>query len=47
MHFAILDWSILTIYLILVFYVGVWGKKYIRDTSDFLVAGRGMGRMSA
>jgi SSS family solute:Na+ symporter len=43
MNFSLVDWTILTIYLALIFYVGMRGRKYVADSSDFLVAGRSMG----
>lgn len=43
MNFSILDWTILALYIAVIFYVGVRGKRYISDSSDFLVAGRSMG----
>ena len=43
MNFSILDWLILAAYIALIFWVGVRGKRYVTDSSDFLVAGRTMG----
>ena len=43
MGFSFIDWSILAASLLLVFYVGLIGRRYVKDTSDFLVAGRRMG----
>ena len=43
MNFSMLDWTILAAYIALIFYVGVRGKRYVSDSTDFLVAGRSMG----
>ncbi len=43
MNFSILDWIILAAYIAVIFYFGVRGKKYVSDSTDFLVAGRSMG----
>jgi SSS family solute:Na+ symporter len=43
MNFSVIDWLILAVYIALIFCVGLRGKRYISDSSDFLVAGRSMG----
>jgi SSS family solute:Na+ symporter len=43
MAFSILDWAILTVYLAMIFVVGINGRKYVSDSKDFLVANRSMG----
>lgn len=43
MIFSALDWTVLLAYVIACFIAGVYCKKFIGDTSDFLVAGRGVG----
>ncbi|HEY2931545.1 MAG TPA: sodium:solute symporter family protein [Acidobacteriota bacterium] len=43
MSFSFVDWSILTVYLFLVFYLGILGRKYIKKSADFLVANRTVG----
>jgi solute:Na+ symporter, SSS family len=43
MHFTILDWSIVVVYLTATLAAGLYGRKYVSGLSDFLVAGRGLG----
>jgi solute:Na+ symporter, SSS family len=43
MHFTLLDWSIVAVYLGAVFVAGIVGQRLVRDASGFLVAGRSMG----
>ena len=43
MNFSIIDWSIILVYLGLSMAAGLYGKRYISSTADFLVAGRGIG----
>lgn len=43
MHFALLDWLIVGVYLSVVFVAGTLGQRYVRNSSTFLVAGRSMG----
>ncbi|UCF35661.1 MAG: sodium:solute symporter family protein [Acidobacteriota bacterium] len=43
MNFSIIDWLIVAVYLAGIFYLGVRGKRYVKDSADFLVAGRSMG----
>jgi SSS family solute:Na+ symporter len=41
--FSLLDWSIITLYLVFSVAAGLYGKRYISGLSAFLVAGRGIG----
>lgn len=41
--FAHVDWAILIVSLVIVFYAGMVGKRYVRHSTDFLVAGRQLG----
>jgi len=43
MHFALLDWSIVVLYLAAVFVAGALGQRYVSSAASFLVAGRRMG----
>ncbi len=43
MNFTPIDWIILAAYLGVVFYVGILGKRYVKNSEAFLIAGRGMG----
>jgi SSS family solute:Na+ symporter len=43
MNFTPIDWIIVAVYLGIVFYVGILGKRYVSDSADFLIAGRSMG----
>ena len=43
MHFALLDWSIVVLYLAAVFVAGTLGQRYVSNSASFLVAGRSMG----
>jgi len=43
MHFALVDWLIVVVYLVAVSAAGILGKRLVRDSSGFLVAGRRMG----
>jgi SSS family solute:Na+ symporter len=43
MHFTIIDWAIILIYLLGTLVAGLQGRKYISGVSDFLVAGRELG----
>jgi SSS family solute:Na+ symporter len=43
MHFALVDWLIVGVYLSVVFFVGTLGQRYVRNSSSFLVASRSMG----
>ena len=43
MHFSVLDWTIVIVYLVGSLAAGLYGKKFISDVSDFLVAGRELG----
>src|SRR5437773_896517 len=43
MIFSALDWTILLTYVVACFTTGVYCKKFIGDTSGFLVAGREVG----
>lgn len=43
MHFALVDWLIVGVYLSVVFVAGTIGQRYVRNSSSFLVAGRSMG----
>ncbi len=43
MHFTLLDWGIIGIYLAVVFYFGLRGQKSVKNSADYLVAGRNMG----
>lgn len=43
MNFSTLDWSIILLYLVASMAAGLYGKRFISKTSDFLVAGRGVG----
>lgn len=43
MHFTLLDWGIIVVYLAATMAAGLAGRKYISGLSDFLVAGRELG----
>jgi SSS family solute:Na+ symporter len=43
MHFSILDWGIIAVYLAVVFFFGLRGQKSVKNSADYLVAGRNMG----
>lgn len=43
MSFSVADWLIVLVYLAGIFYLGIRGRKYVKDSADFLVAGRTMG----
>src|SRR5208283_2621046 len=43
MHFHLLDWVIVVVYLAGTMAAGLYGKKYVSGLSDFLVAGRQLG----
>ncbi len=43
MHFHLVDWIIVIVYLAGTLAVGVYGKKYVAGLSDYLVAGRQLG----
>ncbi len=43
MHFHLLDWIIVVVYLAGTFAAGLYGKRYISGLSEFLVAGRQLG----
>lgn len=43
MNFTFVDWSILVVYIGVVFYFGLKGQKSVKSSADFLVAGRNMG----
>ncbi len=43
MHFHLLDWVIVVVYLLGTMAAGLYGKKYVSGLSDFLVAGRQLG----
>src|ERR1051325_4539313 len=38
------DWSIVSVFLLLIISVGVFCRRYMRSVADWLVAGRGVGR---
>src|SRR5713226_4217954 len=44
MNFTILDWAIVSGYLVVSLAVGLLGKKYIGNVAHYLVAGRELGR---
>ena len=44
MNFSILDWVIVAIYLAATLAAGLAGKKYISSATDFLLAGRHLGK---
>ena len=43
MHFHLVDWIIVIVYLAGTMAAGLYGKKYVSGLSDFLVAGRQLG----
>ena len=43
MHFSVVDWVIVIVYLVGSLAAGLYGKKYVSDVADFLVAGRELG----
>ena len=43
MNFTILDWAIVSGYLVVSLAVGLLGKKYIGNVAHYLVAGRELG----
>jgi solute:Na+ symporter, SSS family len=40
MNFSLIDWSILVIYLVATVYAGIWVKRYVKNLSGYIVAGR-------
>ncbi len=44
MNFTPLDWAIVAVYLALTLAAGLAGRRYIKDASDFLLAGRHLGK---
>jgi SSS family solute:Na+ symporter len=44
MNFSLLDWAIVAVYLAFTLAAGLAGRKYIKDASDFLLAGRHLGK---
>ena len=43
MHFHLLDWIIVVVYLAGTLAAGLYGKRYVAGLSEFLVAGRQLG----
>ncbi len=43
MTFSILDWAILGVFLVINLYIGLLGRRCVKNSSDFLVASRSMG----
>lgn len=43
MAFSALDWTIVGVYLAATLAAGLYGRRYISDVADFLVAGRELG----
>ncbi len=43
MHLNLFDWAIILLYIVLIFYSGIFMKKYVGNIGDFLVANRSMG----
>ena len=43
MHFHLVDWIIVIVYLAATLAAGLYGKKYVAGLSDYLVAGRQLG----
>jgi SSS family solute:Na+ symporter len=43
MHFSPLDWAVLLVALAGILLLGMFAKKYVLDTADYLVAGRRVG----
>jgi len=43
MHFTLLDWAILLLALAGILALGMFAKKHVHDTADYLVAGRRVG----
>ena len=41
-QFATLDWAIVILYLLGSAAIGVWSRRYVRNMSDFVVAGRSL-----
>jgi SSS family solute:Na+ symporter len=41
--FSVVDWTILLIFLVANLYIGILGRRYVKDSAAFLVAGRSMG----
>ena len=41
-QFANLDWAIVILYLLGSAAIGIWSRRYIKDMSDFVVAGRSL-----
>jgi len=44
MNFGAIDWIIVVVYLAITLAAGLAGKKYISDATDFLLAGRHLGK---
>lgn len=40
MNFTFIDWTILVVYLAATVYIGIWVKRYVRNLSGYIVAGR-------
>lgn len=43
MSFSLLDWIIVVLFLVGNLYAGIYGKRYVKSSADFLVASRTMG----
>jgi solute:Na+ symporter, SSS family len=43
LHFGLIDWVIVIVYLVVSLVAGLYGKRFISDVADFLVAGRELG----
>ncbi len=43
MSFSFVDWTILAVFLIANLYAGIYGRRYVKSSTDFLVASRSMG----
>src|SRR6266481_4485977 len=44
MNFSAIDWVIVVVYIAITLAAGLAGKKYITDATDFLLAGRHIGK---
>lgn len=43
MNFSVVDWTILIVFLVANLYAGIYGRRFVKNSADFLVASRSMG----
>jgi len=42
-NFSVVDWTILIVFLVANLYAGIYGRRFVKNSADFLVASRSMG----